>query len=322
MSGQKKDHHKLCIIGPTASGKSQLAITLAQQFDGEIISADSRQIHRELSIGTGKEQGSLSSFYDAKNRLRTMYIVNGIPHHMIDIIHPNTVYNVAKFVRSASRIQYDIMQRQKLPIICGGTMFWAQSLLENTTGAPVKPNVSLRSSLQQLTTAQLYTQLEEIDPMYAKKVDPHNPVRLIRAIEIAMTIGHVPEQKPTPIDPCYTLILAISLPRDILHARIEKRMDTWFDNGIFDEILTAHHKLHVPWKRLESFGLEYKWCTRYVRGLISFDVMRENTVRDLKKYAKRQETWIRRWEKQTSHIVRITQEKQAIKLTKDFLNKP
>lgn len=310
---------RITIIGPTASGKSHIAIVLAKHFNGEVISADSRQIYRDLTIGTGKESGKCATYTDFLGHRKHIYVSNGIHHHMIDIVHPNTVYNVAKFVRMATYIQNDIKKRKKVPIICGGTMFWAQALVENITFPAVLPNSKLRNELQKQTPKKLLQKLTKIDPAYAKKVDAHNSVRLIRAIEIASALGSVPGETRTPIDPQNDLIIALSLPRDILHARIENRMDTWFDTGIFDEILHAHHVLHVPWSRLESFGLEYKWCTKYVRGQISFDLMREHTIRDLKHYAKRQETWIRRWEKQNAPIVRITSEKEAVELTQKFL---
>ncbi|MFA5985843.1 MAG: tRNA (adenosine(37)-N6)-dimethylallyltransferase MiaA [Parcubacteria group bacterium] len=313
---------RITIIGPTASGKSAIAIALAKQFSGEIISADSRQIHRNLTIGTGKEPGHLTLYTDFSGCKKSVYLSNGIRHHMIDIVHPNTPYNAGKFVRKAMRIQKDIQQRKKLPIICGGTLFWAQALIENAVFPSVLPNPPLRTSLQKSTCTQLLATLRSLDPIYAQKIDPNNPVRLIRAIEIATALGSVPQEKRIPIDPQSDLILAIMHPRDILNARIEKRMDTWFDTGIFDEIIHAHHTLHVPWSRLESFGLEYKWCTRYVRGQVSFDLMRDNTIRDLKHYAKRQETWIRRWEKQNAPIRRITKEKEAHTFAKKFLYTP
>jgi tRNA dimethylallyltransferase len=310
---------RITIIGPTASGKSDIAIALAKQFSGEIISADSRQIYRNLTVGTGKEPGHLTLYTDFSGCKKSVYLSNGIRHHMIDIVHPNTAYNAGKFVCKAGRIQKDMWKRKKLPIVCGGTMFWAQALIENVAFPSVLSNPALRTSLQKCTCVQLLVKLKSLDPIYAQKVDPNNPVRLIRAIEIATALGNMPPKRYSVIDSRNDLILAISHTRDELYKRIEKRMDIWFDAGIFDEIIYAHHILHVPWSRLESFGLEYKWCTRYVRGQISFDLMRANTIRDLKNYAKRQETWIRRWEKQNAPIKRITTEKEASTFAKRFL---
>jgi len=309
----------ITIIGPTASGKSAMAISIAKKFDGEIISADSRQIHRHLDIGTGKEPGKITINQNRGPYTQKTYMSENIPHYMIDIIQPNTVYNVQKFVKKSRNIRADIWNRNKLPIIAGGTMFWAQALLEETTFPSVKPNSLLRSMLRNKPSEELYKKLQKLDPTFAKKVDKNNPLKLIRAIEIATKLGSVPKPKITKINPDEHLIIAILHPREVLFNRIEKRMDKWFDEGIFQEIKNAHYKLNVPWTRLESFGLEYKWCTKYVRNQISFDQMRENTIRDLKKYARRQETWIRRWERQGAKIHHITKEKEAVKICKNFL---
>ncbi len=309
----------ITIIGPTASGKSDMAISIAKKFNGEIISADSRQIHRYLDIGTGKEPGKITNNSSRGKYTQLAYISGNISHYMIDIIQPNTVYNVAKFVKKATNIRNDIWNRNKLPIVAGGTMFWAQALLEGATFPSVKPNPALRNKLQNKTPQQLFKRLQKLDPIFAKKIDKNNPVRLIRAIEIATELGSVPKPITNKIDSDNHLIIAISHPRAVLFNRIEKRMDKWFDNGIFEEIKNAHYKLNVPWSRLEGFGLEYKWCTKYVRDQISFEEMRENTIRDLKKYARRQETWIKRWERQGANIYHITKEEDAIKICTNFL---
>ncbi len=339
----------ITIIGPTASGKSDFAIAIAKQFNGEVISADSRQIHRYLDIGTGKEPGQLKiiqhldngnfkilnkseirpnlgstlgwTLDGAKTSVVKVYLSKNIPHYMIDIVHPNTPYNVTKFTKKAKNIRSDIWDRNKLPIVAGGTMFWAQALLEDTQFPSVKPNNLLRNKLHNNSAEELYKKLQKLDSLYAKKVDKNNPVRLIRAIEIATELGRVPKQKIQNIDSSQHLIIAILHPRKVLFNRIEKRMDKWFDEGIFEEIKYAHYNLNVPWIRLESFGLEYKWCTRYVRNQIDFETMRENTIRDLKKYARRQETWIKRWEKQGAKIHHITKETEALELCREFLSK-
>ncbi len=339
----------ITIIGPTASGKSDFAIAIAKQFNGEVISADSRQIYRYLDIGTGKEPGQLKiiqhldngdfkilnkpeirsnlrisegwTLSGSKNKIVQAYVSDSVLHYMIDIVHPNTPYNVTKFTKKACKIRSDIWNRNKLPIIAGGTMFWAQTLLEDAAFPSVKPNPMLRNKLQNKTPEKLFKKLQKLDPVFAKKIDRNNPVRLIRAIEIATELGHVPKPQTQKINPNKNLIIAISHPREILFDRIEKRMDKWFDEGIFEEIKYAHYNLNVPWTRLESFGLEYKWCTRYVRNQIDFETMRENTIRDLKKYARRQETWIKRWEKQGTKIHHTTKETEALELCREFLSK-
>ncbi len=311
----------ITIIGPTASGKSDVAVAIAQKYSGEVISADSRQIYRYLDIGTGKEPGSVTVSHKRGPYTKKAYIIDDVPHYMIDIVHPNTEYNVAKFVKKAQKIEHDIRDRNMLPIICGGTMFWAQALIEKNDFPPILPNKKLRAKLATYSAQQLFTLLQKEDPLYAQKVDARNPVRLIRAIEIARAHGHVPQMTKKPIDPRAHCIIAIQHPKDVLHNRIEKRLDTWFARGIYDEIETAHTKHRVPWCRLESFGLEYKWCTRYVRGLVTYNTMRENTIRDLKQYAKRQNTWIRRWKKHGTTIHDVTTHKDALQKVHNFLQK-
>lgn len=313
-------HEKnITVIGPTASGKSDLAITIAKKYSGEVISADSRQIHRHLDIGTGKETGFLTISEKRGPHTKKAYMINGIPHYMIDIVQPNTEYNVAKFIKKARKIKNDITSKEKIPIICGGTMFWAQALIEENDFPPVLPKKKLRKELSNYSKDELFKKLKTLDPIYAKKVDRDNPVRLIRAIEIATELGSVPEVTKKPINPNEHLIIVIMHQKEILHDRIEKRMDTWFERGIFDEIHKAHFDHKMPWSRLEGFGLEYKWCTRYVRSQITYDEMRMNTIKDLKQYAKRQITWIRRWKKQGAPIHDVATQREALILVERFL---
>lgn len=160
----------LVIVGPTASGKSALAVRLAKRFDGEIISADSRQVYRGLDIGSGKitekEKG-------------------GIPHHLLDIVSPKRVFTVAQYQKLAKRKIAEIIERRKLPIICGGTGFYVQSVIDDLALPKVKPNSRLRKSLNQKTAPELFQILQKLNAKRAVKIDRNNPRRLIRAIEIA-----------------------------------------------------------------------------------------------------------------------------------------
>ena len=312
----------VAIIGPTGSGKSEIAIKLAHDFSGEIISADSRQIYKKMNIGTGKEPGFLESSNQRGIYTKKAYISKGIPHYMIDIVHPNTKYNVSKFVKKAKNIKKDIWERNKNPIIAGGTMFWAQALVENTTFTEVPPNFTLRKKLEQKEIYELFELIKNKDKNRAKdlksKNEINNKVRLIRTLEIIESKGFVPKIKKSPFNPKTNLIIAILLEKDILYQRQELRLDDWLRNGIFEEISFLHYRMHVPWSRLESFGLEYKWCTKYVRNQISFGLMRQNTLRDLKKYTKRQYTWIKRWDKQIGRIKYVKNHTQAKKIAKKF----
>ncbi|PID51706.1 MAG: tRNA (adenosine(37)-N6)-dimethylallyltransferase MiaA [Candidatus Moraniibacteriota bacterium] len=305
----------IIVIGPTASGKSDLAIAIAQKQCGEVISADSRQIYRWMDIGSGKEPGTLVPNPAQNSIAKKTYLCEGVPHYMIDIVHPNMPYSAGKFVKKAAKIRDDIWARGKCPIVCGGTFFWAQALAENRHFPAVVPNAPLRKKLARKSPEELYALLQKRDPIRAASIDPHNPVRLIRAIEIAHALGAVPPPpKNTPISPD-TRILAITHPREKLYTRIEKRLTQRLNDGMLDEVYRLHHDHSVPWTRLVSFGLEYKWCTHYLRGHITYDDMYANLLRDIRRYAKRQETWIRAWSK-THPIIRVTTQKDGLRHAK------
>ncbi|MFZ2188045.1 MAG: tRNA (adenosine(37)-N6)-dimethylallyltransferase MiaA, partial [Candidatus Moraniibacteriota bacterium] len=165
------------ILGPTSSGKSSVAIKLAQKFNGEIISADSRQIYRGMDVGTGKVTSAEQAL--AK-------------HYMLDIVSPKTNFSAAQFKKKAQILIADILKRGKLPIICGGTGFWIKALVDDVIYPEVKPDWKLREKLGKKSTEQLFVMLEKLDPVRAGNIDAKNPVRLIRAIEICRTLGKVP----------------------------------------------------------------------------------------------------------------------------------
>jgi tRNA dimethylallyltransferase len=172
----------IVILGPTASGKSDVAIKLAQKFNGEIISADSRQIYRGMDIGTGKVTS-------AEQKMAT--------HHMLDVADPNDEFNISHFKKLAEKMIEDILKRGKLPIICGGTGFWIKSIVDNVHLPEVKPDKELRNMLRNKSAEELFEMLEKLDIERAEDIDAKNKVRLIRAIEICKALGSVPKIKTT-----------------------------------------------------------------------------------------------------------------------------
>lgn len=298
----------IAILGPTASGKSALALRLAQYIDGEIISADSRQIYRGMDIGTGKEPGRRLGIADTDPPLKSevqkeVWMCEGIPHWMIDILDPSENYSVSQYCESADRIREEIATRNRIPIVCGGTGFWIQALVENERYPSVPPNPKLREVLRHYSAKDLFNRLERIDPERALTIDRANPVRLIRAIEIADTLGKVPpiRKSESPID---WIVFSTEVTRERLYEKIEKRLDERFASGMIDEVQGLHDR-GIPWGRLESFGLEYRWISRYLKKEIDRDEMRESLFRDIRHYAKRQMTWIERWKKHGRVIVPI-----------------
>ena len=267
----------IVVIGPTASGKSALAIRLARKFNGEIISADSRQVYRGMDIGTGKVTKQ-------EQKLAR--------HWLLDVASPIRQYTVAHFKRDAQRAIHNIFRRGKLPIICGGTGFWIDALVYDQSLPNVKPDAKLRAQLGKLSTAQLYARLKKHDPARAASIDRYNPVRLIRALEIVLSTGRPvpPKLNGSPFEP---FILGITRPVPELKRRIEKRLNTRLKAGMIAEVRRLHAS-GVSWKRLESFGLEYRWLARFLQNKISRTEMRDGLLHDIIAYSKRQLTWWRK----------------------------
>ncbi len=274
----KDNRPKIIVIGgPTASGKSDMAITLARRFDGEIISADSRQVYCGMDIGTGKV---------------TKHEQKLARHWLLDIASPTRQYSVARFVHAAHNAIRDIVRRGKIPIVCGGTGFWIDALIYGFSIPPVKPNVTLRKKLTHLTTVQLFSRLRKLDPVRAAAIDRHNPVRLMRALEIVLATGR-PVPLRTQNSPYELLYLGVSVPKDTLIVRIERRLDDRLKHGMISEVKKLHAH-GVSWKRLESFGLEYRWMARFLQKKITRSELRDGLLRDIIAYSKRQMTWFRR----------------------------
>lgn len=273
----------IVILGPTSSGKSEVAIKLAKKFNGVIISADSRQIYRHMNVGTGKIRGAWSVE-------RGAFISEGIAHYMIDIVSPKTDYNVAKFKNQADKIIADILRRGKLPIICGGTGFWIKAIVDNVKFPKVKPNKALRNKLSNKSAEQLFEMLQKLDPERSKNIDLHNKVRLIRAIEICKKIGRVPTNNLQPTTYNF-LQIGIKISKEKLYKNIKKRLEARFKQGMIKEVKDLHLKYGVSWKRLESFGLEYKWIALYLQNKMAEREMKYKLLQEIKNYTKRQMTW-------------------------------
>jgi len=268
----------IAIVGPTASGKTALSIELAKYFNGEVISADSRQVYRGMDIGTGKV---------------TVEEMDGIVHHLIDIADPATdLYTGADFARDGALALSDITKRGKLPIIAGGTFFYLELLQGKMQSAPVPPNPELRAELELKSAEELFTLLEAKDPRRASMIDRDNPRRLIRALEIIDALGAVPEVLHVD-SPYEWLTLGIDIPTDILHERINKRIVDRIDQGMITEVETLHAS-GVSWQRLDSFGLEYRYLARYLQNQINRDEMITELNTKIRQFAKRQLTWLKR----------------------------
>ncbi len=306
----------IVILGPTSSGKSDIAIKLAKKYNGEIISADSRQIYSGMNIGTGKIARDFSvpsSKFKVQSSKFNIYWNSSIPHYMIDIVSPKTDYNVAKFKKRAEKIIEDVLHRGKLPIICGGTGFWIKAIVDNVKFPEVKPNKELRNKLRNYSAERLYKMLKKIDLQRAENIDRHNKVRLIRAIEIAKALGKVPTadelkrlglpaspaggsrpQRPKEAEPLKFLQIGIKLPKEKLHQNIKKRLEARFKQGMIKEVKNLYYKEKLGWKKIQSFGLGYFWIPLYLQGKLTKQEVFEKIYAAEKDYAKRQMTWFKK----------------------------
>ena len=285
----KKQQKILVILGPTSSGKSDIVIKLAKKFNGEVISADSRQIYRGMDIGTGK----IRITHSAKREM----LSDGIRHYMIDIASPRTDYNVVKFKKQAEKIIDKILKRKKLPIICGGTGFWIQAIVDNVNFPEVKPDWKMRKKLEKYPARKLFAMLKKLDPDRAKTVDSKNKVRLIRAIEICKKIKKVPKIPDTKYqisDTRYEFFqIGLKLSKEKLYNNIERRVNSRFQQDMVEEVEKLHAQ-GLSWKKIQSFGLAYFWIPLYLQNKIAKNELIEKVIRAEKNYAKRQMTWFKR----------------------------
>lgn len=253
------------ILGQTATGKSNLAVRLAKKINGEVISADSRQVYKGLDIGTGK--------ITKKEML-------GVSHHLLDVTSPRRRFSVAEYQKKAFSAIAEIIRRKKIPIICGGTGFYIDAITKKVIFPKVPPNSKLRKSISKLDGRQLLMLLKKLDKERAKNIDPHNKVRLVRAIEIARALGKVP--KNIERGPQYKFIkIGLYLSSEKLKKKIEVRVRKMFRQGLLKEI-NKLKKSGISEKRLKELGFEYNHPTL------------EKVISETLKYAKRQMTWFKR----------------------------
>ena len=294
-----KNKKKLIVVaGPTASGKSELAVKLAKKFKGEIVSADSRQVYKGMDIGTAKI---------SKKEMK------GISHHLLSIASPKQRFNVVQYRKLALKAISRIFEKGRIPILCGGTGFYIQAVIDGILIPKVAPDWKLRKKLEKKPAKELYGILKKLDPQRAKTIEKENPRRLIRAIEIAEKIGQVPALNKNPL-PYKVLIIGIKKPDKELKKSIKARILKRLKKGMIAEVKRLK-KSGLSWKRLEDFGLEYRWIARYLQNKVSFEEMVQRLQKETEHYAKRQLTWF----KKEKRIHWMKNYKEAEKSTKEFL---
>lgn len=272
----------ITILGPTASGKTPLAAHLAVRLSAEILSADSRQVYRRMDLGTGKDLAD--------------YTVEGvrIPYHLIDIQEPGTQYNVYAFQNDFKQVYQDLIRRGILPILCGGTGLYIESVLKGYRMDEVPENPQLRASLEGKTLDQLTELLRGYKTLH-NKTDVDSVKRAIRAIEIAEYYRAHPVQT-TEMPDIHSLVIGIDIPRELRRQRISIRLKQRLDEGMIDEVRSLLDE-GIPAENLIYYGLEYKYLTNYVLGKLTYDEMFRQLEIAIHQFAKRQMTWFRGMER-------------------------
>ncbi len=275
----------ITILGPTAIGKSDLAVSISlylkkeHNLNSEIISADSRQIYKHLDLGTGKI---------------TKEEMKGVPHHMFDIINPDQNYSVFQYTEDANKVIEELLSKNIIPIICGGTGQYINALLFETAGAGAKQNPELREKLELESLENLQNELKNLankNNADISKIDIKNKRRVIRAIEIITELGHIPEIK---INNKYeNIIIGLNTDYEILQKRIQTRIDKRLDQGMMQEVENLLKENKITHERLQKLGLEYKFISDYLTGILSMDEFKEKLYFAIIHYAKRQKTWFK-----------------------------
>lgn len=296
----------IVILGPTAVGKSELAIKLAKKFNGEIVSADSRQIYKGMDIGTGKIAP------DTPNSLTHAFTHQEVPHYCIDVVSPVKIFTVIQYTKLALAAIRKIFKKRKIPILCGGTGFYIKAIIDGLTIPKVEPDWKLRAKLEPKPAEELFNKLKKLDPNRAKTIENQNKRRLVRALEII-----IKTKKPIPLVskkpfPYPFLILGIKLSEQETEKRIEKRVKKMVNLGLEKEVanLVATHGW-VP--AFQTIG--YQEWDNYFSGKIDKDKVKDLIALHTRQLVKRQMAWF----KHDKRIKWIKKQPEAAKLVRNFL---
>ncbi len=273
----------ITILGPTASGKTPLAAALARDIQGEIISADSRQVYRRMDIGTGKDLADYGE----------------VPYHLIDIAEPGTKYNLFQYQQDFREAYNNIIGRGRMPILCGGTGLYIEAVLKGYELSPVPQNPALRQRLEGKSLDELTVMLKALKQQNGSTMhnttDVDSCQRAIRAIEIEAYNLHTPTEKRAmpPID---SLIIGVSIDRDARREKITRRLKARLEEGMIEEV-SALLKEGIAPEDLIYYGLEYKFVTEYLTGRLTYDELFARLEIAIHQFAKRQMTWFRGMER-------------------------
>jgi len=296
----------ICILGPTAAGKTKLGVELADRFNGEIVSADSRQVYRHLDICTGKDK---DDYKVGKKK---------IPYHLIDILELNQSFSAAQFQKKAFKTINDIIKRNEVPFLVGGSPFYVYSVTEGWKFKNYGDNSKLRESLEKLGLDELKKLLKETDPLAYTTIDINNPRRLQRAVEVCLASGKKFKECKPKSDPKYQFIfLGITSPLQELKKRIEKRLKERIEEGMIEEVERVIQEKKASWKDLEEKGLEPKYISHYLQRKITKKEMEQKLIKNIYLFARRQMNWFRK----DKRIKWVGNMEEAENHVKNFLKK-
>ncbi len=310
----------IIIAGATASGKTDLAIQIAKQFNGEVISADSRTIYREMNIGTAKPEGKSKALPQAQKKdISDLFsdkplMVDGVEHWGFNLVDPDDSFTAAQFKEYAEHKIKSILKRGRLPILAGGTGLYLEAVVDNLSFTSIEPNLELRKQLEQLSNEELFSKIEEQDPETADTIDQNNRRRLIRAIEILKMSGKPLSKNQNKGQQKYeALMLAIDVDRELLYERIDERVDKMIAEGLVDEVRSLKEKYGCEVNAMTGIG--YRQICAFLSGYMKLADAIEILKQDTRHYAKRQLTWFRR----DSRFHWIKNSEEAMTLVKEFL---
>jgi tRNA dimethylallyltransferase len=283
MSAQKPARPLVVILGPTAVGKTSLSLGLAERFDGEIVGADSRQVYREMDIGTAKPTPAEQA---------------RVPHHLIDIVTPDKVYTAAEFQADAYAAIDAMHARGRVPFLVGGTILWVRAVVEGLRMPAAPPNPALRAELEAVLAEQgrgeLFRRLQALDPATAAVIDADNPRRLLRALEIVITTGRPKVELEGADPPPYTVFqIGLDRPRPVLYERIDRRVEEMVAQGLVEEtrrLLAAGYDPRLP----AMTGLGYREMTAYLAGELTLAEAVARIQVETHRFVRHQYTWFRR----------------------------
>lgn len=282
---KREKYNLIVILGPTASGKTRIAARLARDLGSEIISADSRQVYRGMDLGTGKDTSE--------------FLVDGvtIPCHLIDVVDTDHEFNLFEYQKMFYRSFLDISERGLIPIMAGGTGLYIEAVVKDYRMLEVPEDFSLRGELQKMDMDAMRERLFKSNPALHNTTDTQDKSRLVRAIEIAEHSKMHEFAEETEHPAIKPFIIGIRWERSVLRDRITARLKKRIDMGMIEEVKNLHNQ-GVNWERLDSFGLEYRYVSRYLQGKMDFDEMFRELNTRIHQFSKRQMTWFRRMERQ------------------------